>query len=65
LVAPVFTEKVIELDVTAITYKKIDFYFYFYKVYRNIKKWNKFTFVKTVLTGSATLNVIPVGKTVP
>lgn len=41
MVAPVFTEKVIELDVTAIT------------------------FVKTVLTGSATLNVIPVGKTVP
>jgi hypothetical protein len=36
LVAPVFTEKVIELDVTAITYKKIDFYFF--KVYRNIKK---------------------------
>jgi hypothetical protein len=56
---------VIELDVTAITYKKIDFYFYFFKVYRNIKKWNKFTFVKTVLTGSATLKVIPVGKTVP
>jgi hypothetical protein len=54
---------VIELDVTAITYKKIDFYFF--KVYRNIKKWNKFTFVKTVLTGSATLKVIPVGKTVP
>ncbi len=63
MVAPVFTEKVIELDVTAITYKKIDFYFF--KVYRNIKKWNKFTFVKTVLTGSATLKVIPVGKTVP
>jgi len=41
LVAPVFTEKVIELDVTANT------------------------FVKTVLTGSATLKVIPVGKTVP